>query len=93
MGLSRLQGPHHDAQKSNSTIFPFSDDKVMSLLLAFWEDKDPVAGFVKGSKRATITNDMVVPSANISADGKYKPDDNFLKNVAHEPNVANFHTL
>lgn len=71
----------------------YHDDKIMSLLLAFWEDKDPVKGFVKGEARDTITDDMVVPSANISADGKYKPDDNFLKKVAHEENVAIFHTL
>ena len=50
----------------------YHDDKVMSLLLAFWEDKDPVAGFVKGKSRGTIIDDMVVPSVEISADGKCK---------------------
>lgn len=71
----------------------YHDDKVMSLLLAFWEDKDPVPSFVKGKERGIITDDMVVPSAHILPNGKYHPPKSFMDKVAHDPNVARFTTL
>lgn len=71
----------------------YHDDKVMSLLLAFWEDKDPTPGFVKGKQHDTIIDAMVVPSVEIDKDGKYRPPKDFLNKIADESHVANFHTL
>ena len=33
LGFSRLHGPHHDAQKSISTTFPFSEESLITLSL------------------------------------------------------------
>ena len=51
----------------------YHDDKVMSLLLAFYEDQDPVAGYTKSKIDGTIPNVNLVPSFELTKDGKVKP--------------------
>ncbi len=58
------------------------DDKVMSLLLAFYTDYEPVPSSIKKTSIEKKIQADLVPSVEITKDGKFKPPKMFQEKVA-----------
>src|SRR5215210_5580539 len=52
-GISALQGPHHVAQKFNSTTLPLNDESATSLPSRSFSLKSQLAGFASAMHAAT----------------------------------------